>query len=312
VRLLEQAARRRSRARAAVAAAGLFVVIVGCLYAPLTRLVNPPPNLVIIGSADYTEQHILTEVLKGRLERCGFSADQRRGMGESIEWMSLCSGNIDCYVDYTGNIWATVMKRKDPPADRHAAMEEIETYLRKEHGVLCVGGLGFENAYALAMPRRRAEELKIATIDDLKKYSAQWKIGGDLQFFGRPEWVKVRDTYGLQFSRDRIKPMDPDLMYPALASGEVDVICAYTSDGRIKADDLFVLADPRHAFPPYDAILMVSAKAAHRPGFLDALRPLVQSIDVETMRDANGAVAVQKRRPRQVGRELGARLESRM
>jgi osmoprotectant transport system permease protein len=233
-------------------------------------------------------------------------------MGESIEWMSLCSGNIDCYVDYSGNIWATVMKRKDPPADRKSAMEEIDRYLREQHGVVCLGGLGFENAYALAMPRRRAEELRIVTIDDLKKYSAQWKIGGDLQFFGRPEWVKVRDTYGLQFPRDRIKPMDPDLMYPALTSGEVDVICAYTSDGRIKADDLVVLADPRHAFPPYDAILMVSAKAAARPGFVEALRPLVQSIDVETMREANGAVAVQKRRPRQVGRELGARLASRM
>lgn len=312
VRLLEQAARRRSRARAAVAVVGLVVVILGCLYAPLSRLLNPPPNLVIVGSADYTEQHILTEVLKGRLERSGFSVDQRRGMGESIEWMSLCSGHIDCYVDYSGNIWATVMKRTDPPADRDAAMKEIEAYLRVEHGVLCLGGLGFENAYALAMPRRRADELKIATIDDLRRYSSQWKIGGDLQFFGRPEWVKVRDSYGLQFPRDRIKPMDPDLMYPALTSGELDVICAYTSDGRIKADDLVVLADPRHAFPPYDAILMVSAKAARRPGFVEALRPLVQAIDVETMREANGAVAVQKRRPRQVGRELGARLESRM
>lgn len=309
IRLLEQAARQRSRALAWVAGWGLLLVVLGSLYAPIARLVNPPPNLVLVGSADYTEQHILSEVVAGRLEHAGFSVDQRRGMGESIEWMSLCSGKIDCYVDYSGNIWATVMKRTDPPASRQQAVDEIRKYLGEKYGVVCLGSLGFENAYALALPQRKADEWRIATIDDLRRFSTSWKIGGDLQFFGRPEWIQVRDRYGLQFPRDRIKPMDPTLMYPAVVSGEVDVICAYTSDGRITADRLCVLQDPRQAFPPYDAILLVSPEAAQRPGFLDALHPLVDAIDVETMRTANGAVDVQQRRPRQVGRELSKRLE---
>jgi osmoprotectant transport system permease protein len=290
---------------------GLLLVLLGGLYAPLARLLNPPPNLAVIGSADYTEQHILSEVLKGRLERSGFSVEQHKGMGESIEWMSLCAGKIDCYVDYSGNIWATVMKRKDPPADRQQALAEIKEYLSEKYGVVCPGGLGFENAYALAMPRQRAEQLKIRTIEDLAPHSAGWKIGGDMQFFGRPEWDKVRDTYGLRFARTNIKPMDPTLMYPAVIAGEVDVICAYTSDGRIQADDLLVLEDTRQAFPPYDAILMVSPKAARREGFLEALRPLVGAIDVAMMREANGGVDVAGHRPRRVGRELSARLEER-
>ncbi len=311
IRLLEQAARKRSATLAWVGGVGLLLVVLGGLAAPLARLVNPPPNLAVVGSADYTEQHVLSEVLKGRLEHAGFSVDQRRGMGESIEWMALCGSKIDAYVDYSGNIWATVMKRKDPPADPGRALQEIRNYLREKHGVVCLGGLGFENAYALAMPRRRAQELKIATIEDLRTYSAQWTIGGDMQFFGRREWIKLRDSYGLRFQRERIKPMDPTLMYPAVVAGRVDVICVYTSDGRIKADDLLVLRDTRGAFPPYDAILLVSPRAAERPGFLDALQPLVGAIDVETMRAANGGVDVQRRRPRQVGRELSARLESR-
>jgi osmoprotectant transport system permease protein len=311
IRLLEQAARRRSRALACIGAVGLLLVLFGGLYAPLTRLFHPPPNLAVIGSADYTEQHILSEVLKGRLERSGFSVEQHKGMGESIEWMSLCSSKIDCYVDYTGNIWATVMKRKDPPANPRQALTEIQAYLYEKHGVLCPGGLGFENAYALAMPRKRAEQLRIRTVEDLAPYSASWKIGGDMQFFGRPEWDKVRSTYGLQFARTNIKPMDPTLMYPAVVAGEVDVICAYTSDGRIQADDLFVLEDTRHAFPPYDAILLVSPQAAQRPGFLDALSPLVNTIDVAMMREANGGVDVYGQRPRHVGRELSTRLEAR-
>src|SRR5262249_33648735 len=155
-------------------------------------------------------------------------------------------------------------KRTDPPASREHALEEIRQFLLDKYGVICLGSLGFENAYALALPRHTAEELHIATIDDLRRCPADWKLGGDLQFFGRPEWVQVRDASGLRSPRDQIKAMDPTLMYPAVVSGELQVICAYTSDGRIQADDLLVLQDPRQAFPPYDAIVMVSPQAARR------------------------------------------------
>ena len=57
--------------------------------------------------------------------------------------------------------------------------------------------------------------------------------------------------------------MQPDFMYPAAAAGDVDVISAYTSDGRIAQFDLVVLADPKHAIPPYDAD--PAAVAAPRP-----------------------------------------------
>ena len=75
-------------------------------------------------------------------------------------------------------------------------------------------------------------------------------------------------------------------MYRAAAAGEVDVISAYTSDGRIAHYDLVVLGDPKQAIPPYDAILLVSP-ARQRPRVLAALQPLVGAIDVKLMREAN-------------------------
>jgi osmoprotectant transport system permease protein len=81
--------------------------------------------------------------------------------------------------------------------------------------------------------------------------------------------------------------MQAEFMYPAVAAGEIDVIAAYTSDGRIAQFDLAVLEDPRNAIPPYDAILLVSPKRANDHAFLAALRPLIGAINVETMREAN-------------------------
>jgi len=81
--------------------------------------------------------------------------------------------------------------------------------------------------------------------------------------------------------------MQAEFMYPAVAAGDVDVIAAYTSDGRIAQHDLVVLADPKHAIPPYDAILLASPRRADDRAFVDALRPLVGAIDVALMREAS-------------------------
>ncbi len=301
VHLLEVAARQRSRNLAWAGALGLLLVVGGGLYAPAVRVLAPPVNPAVIGSADYTEQYVLAEVLKGQLQSAGFSVDQRKGMGETIEFESLRASKIDCYVDYTGNVWATLMKRQDQLGPE-ATLIEVEKYLLARHGVTCLGPLGFENAYALAMRADRARALGIHTVADLAKHSGKMQIAGDLQFFRRPEWAGVRNAYGLAFAETR--PMDPTLMYSAVKGGAVDVICAYTSDGRIKAYELVVLEDSRQAFPPYDAILLLSPKAVTKPGLQEALWPLVRSIDVGMMRDANAQVDVERRRPRSAGAAL--------
>src|SRR5581483_6457027 len=197
--------------------------------------------------------------------------------------------------DYTGNIWTTLMKRAEP-ADRATTLREVGDYLRERHNVVCLGPLGFENAYALAMRRADAERLGVRTLADLAKHAPKMRIAGDLQFFHRPEWQRVRKEYGLGFRE--IRPVDPTLMYPSIRDGAVEVICAYTSDGRIQAFDLVVLEDPKQAFPPYDAILLVSPKAAGKPGLREALAPLLGAIDLESMRRANKRVDVDGRRPR--------------
>ena len=79
-------------------------------------------------------------------------------------------------------------------------------------------------------------------------------------------------------------------MYPAVAAREVDVIAAYTSDGRIREFQLRVLDDPKSAIPPYDAILLVSARRAADEEFLAALQPLTNAISLEAMREANQQV----------------------
>jgi osmoprotectant transport system permease protein len=110
-------------------------------------------------------------------------------------------------------------------------------------------------------------------------------IAGDYEFFSRPEWAGLQKAYGLSFRAQR--QMQPDFMYAAVASGEVDVIAGYTSDGLIAKYDLVVLDDPEHAIPPYDAIVLISPKRADDQALRAALTPLLGRIDIAAMREAN-------------------------
>ena len=93
-------------------------------------------------------------------------------------------------------------------------------------------------------------------------------------------------------------------MYDAVDKGEVDLIVAYSSDGRIPRYELEILADTRAALPRYDAILLVSQRGADKPGLVASLKQLVGKITQQDMQNANRDVDLDKRPVREVAAEL--------
>jgi osmoprotectant transport system permease protein len=240
-----------------------------------------------VGGKSFSEQFILAELMAARIAAAGGAAVQRTGLGSAVVFGALASGDVDVYVDYSGTIWANVMRRTDVPR-REPMLAQIGAWLDEEHGIVLLGALGFENAYGLAMRRDHAERLGIATIADLAAHARELAIGGDLEFFVRPEWDALRAAYGLEFASRR--QFESTFMYQAVVDGEVDVISAFTSDGRIAANDLLVLADPAGAILPYDAIVLVAPHRGEEAALLRALEPLVGAIPLELMQEANHRV----------------------
>ena len=113
-------------------------------------------------------------------------------------------------------------------------------------------------------------------------------LGADLEFLSRPEWRALSAAYGLSFRA--MHRYQPTFMYNALTGGEADVISAFSSDGRISADHLAVLSDPKGAAPSYDAVLLLSPHRADDARLRRALEPLVGAIPVDAMRAANLSV----------------------
>jgi osmoprotectant transport system permease protein len=241
-------------------------------------------DTVVVGAKNFSEQFILARLIGARLEAAGYRVEYREGLGSTVAFNALVGGDIDVYVEYSGTLWTGQMARKDVPA-RDAIVAGVGAWALAEHKVTLLGSLGFENAYAFAMRADDARARGIATIADLVAAAPKLNLATDIEFLERPEWAAVRAAYPLRFASAR--PYNPSFMYRALSSKAADVITAFSSDGRIAADKLTVLSDPRHAIPGYDAILLVSPKRAGDARFVGALRPLVGAIRVEAMREAN-------------------------
>jgi osmoprotectant transport system permease protein len=277
--LIESGLQSRKSARTALGGVGIAALIAVTLVPSLGRSsVN-----YVVGAKTFAEQYVLSALIVQQLKTQGLSASRREGLGSNVVFDALAANDIDVYVDYSGTLWANQFHRNDIKP-REELLADLKGILAKQN-ITLLGELGFENAYALVMPRKRAEALHVRSIADLAPHTPSLSIAGDYEFFSRPEWANLRKAYGLSFRMQR--QMQPDFMYAAVASGEVDVIAGYTSDGLIAKYDLVVLDDPKHAIPPYDAILLLAPKRANDVALQTALKPLLGKIDIADMREAN-------------------------
>ena len=276
--LIEIGIRARSRLRGSLGGLGIAALVAATLVPSVAST-----SAYVVGAKTFAEQYVLSALIAQRLRAAGLSATTREGLGSNVIYQALVNGDIDVYVDYSGTLWVNQFHVSEIKP-RAELLAELKTLLAHQ-GVTLLGELGFENAYALVMPKKRAEALHIRTIADLAAHAPTMSIAADYEFFSRPEWESLRQAYGLKFRAQR--QMQPDFMYAAAASGEVDVIAGYTSDGLIAKYDLVALGDPRQAIPPYDAIVLLAPKRATDQALRSALQPLLGHIDIADMREAN-------------------------
>ena len=129
--------------------------------------------------------------------------------------------------------------------------------------------------------------------------SKKLRAGFAHEFAGRQDgYPGLQKVYGLKLSTVLI---DQSLMYKVLYKGDVDLISGYSTDGRIKAYQLRVLKDDKHAFPPYQAALLVKQNILKKfPELKSVLGLLDNKISDSTMTVLNFEVEILHRTPERV------------
>jgi glycine betaine/choline ABC-type transport system substrate-binding protein len=249
-----------------------------------------PRSRIVVGSKRFTESIILAEIVAQELETHEVPVQREFFLGGThICFEALRSGAIDLYPEYTGTGLTAILGQR-ATADPEQVMWTLRAEFRARYGLVWLDSLGFSDAYALAMPRKRAAALGIRRISDLVGRN-DLAAGFASEFLARGDgWPGLGARYGLSFARGPLG-MEAGLMYKAAALGQVDVISAYTTDGRLMTLDFVVLEDDKHFFPPYEAALVVREQAAERaPAMAAVLARLSGRISQDEMRRMNAEV----------------------
>lgn len=274
-------------------------VLVAVLLAGLASRAAAQP--VRIGAKNFSEQQIVGEIAALLIERhAGLTVERRFGLGGTgICHGALLAGEIDLYVEYTGTALMDILKR-ETISEPDAAYRATARDYRETFDVTWLAPIGFNNAYTIAVRRDAARANGWRTISDLRSQAPRLRAGFATEFNERPDgYPGLRRAYGLSFGE--VRDLDAGLMYGALIGGQVDVICAYSTDGRLDEYAIEVLTDDRGFFPPYFAAPVIRAETlARHPEIADALVSLSGTIDDKTMRRMNYEVDVLKRSPVEV------------
>jgi osmoprotectant transport system permease protein len=242
---------------------------------------------VVVASKAFTESRVLGEMAAQIVEaRTGLVVKRREGLGGTeIVYRALEGGAVDLYPEYTGTAWAVLLGHREPLRDRLAAWLAVERELAAR-GIAWVAPLGFDDSYALAVAGPVARRLGLVRVSDLAAHK-ELRAGLSHEFLAREDgWPGVTRVYGLELAA--VRGMEHGLAYQALASGSVDVVDTYTTDGKLLDYDVVLLEDDRHFFPPYDAGWAVRAETARRhPEIVAALHALSFRLDAAKMRALN-------------------------
>ena len=290
------------------------VLVAGCFayFSASTSSSNEPwgtpaaqGQTIRVGSKNFTEQLILGEVMAQLIEaRTDLGVERRFNLGGTmICHGALESGEIDLYAEYTGTALTAILQQP-VIADGDRAHATIAREYRRRFSAEWLRPFGFDNTYAITVRRFDAVSRGLRTISDLVAISGTLRAGFTAEFSERPDgYPGLRRAYGLRLGK--VQDLDPALMYQAIANREVDVICAFATDGRIIALDLQPLRDDRGFFPPYQAAPVVRTEVleAH-PELGPVLELLAGTLDDATMQRLNLAVDGEKRRPSDVAREF--------
>lgn len=244
---------------------------------------------VRIGAKAFTEAYVMAEVFGQQLEQVGLAHEQVGSLGSTVIFDALVAGDLDLYLDFTGTILVNAMGEAVPNGGPEATRERVRQWLLETHDVRIAAVLGYENRYAFAVRRLDAERLALRTLSDLRGPDKGLSLVASYEFFDRPEWASVVEQYGLRFGSRTT--MEQALAYEAVRSKARDVVVAYSTDARIEAFDLALLADDRHAIPPYEAIVLVRGDFADaRPEAMEALAELAGSFSEASVRRLNRLV----------------------
>ena len=259
-----------------------------------------------VGSKNFTEQVVLGEIIAQHIEhRLGQKVERRLNLGGTLlAHQAMLSGEIDLYPEYTGTALAAILKQSTMN-DPAAVLAQVRAAYLRDFNVTWLDPLGIDNSFAMVIRGPDARARHLETLSDAAAAPQPWALGVGYEFEQRADGLAAMDkTYHLRW-KGSPQRMDLGLLYKALEQNQVDMIAANATDGLLSKLDLKLLADEKHAFPPYQVCIATRQDAfGKHSGLRQALEELSGKFTNEKMQQLNYQVDGEHRPVAQVAADF--------
>jgi osmoprotectant transport system substrate-binding protein len=287
-----------------ILAVTMSIFISGCA---LPGLSGPSKNTIAVGTLSTSESQIMGNIVRQMIEHyTDVQVEMVNNLGSSIvQHKAMMNNDVDITATrYTGTDLAGALGM-EPVKDPEKALKIVQREFEERFDQTWFDSYGFANSYAFTVTRELAEKQNLNTVSDLEAIASDLKLGVDNAWLKRKGdgYKGFVEEYGFEFGKTF--PMQIGLVYQAAANGKMDVVLAYTTDGRIKAYDLKVLEDDKNFFPPYDTSLVARNEVLRKhPELRDILQKLAGKIDTEKMQEMNYEADGKMKEPSVIAKEF--------
>ncbi|MFD4227182.1 glycine betaine ABC transporter substrate-binding protein [Streptomyces sp. NPDC058545] len=263
-----------------------------------------------VTSKNFSENIILGQMIGLVFKAAGAEVLDRTNLPGSISAReAIIKGDADAMYEYTGTAWITYLGHAKPITDPLKQWEAVRDEDRK-NGVTWLPQSTLNNTYALAISKKNNAKYHLRTLSDVaalaKKNPSAVTICVENEFASRDDGLPgMEKAYGMSIPPGNIKKMDAGIIYTQVSKSNSCLLGeVYTTDGRIKAMDLDVLADDKHFFPNYNAAPVIHTATFDKyPEIAGLLDPVSRRLTTEVAQELNAKVDVDGQDPHIVAKD---------
>ena len=265
--------------------------------------VAPLNAAVVVSSKLSSESAMIGQMIRLMLDARGVPTVDRMTLGATpVVRKALLEGEIDLYIEYTGNAGFFFNVANDPAwkdLQQGYALGARLDYAANR--IVWLTPANASNAWALAVRSDVAASNHLKTMSDF----ARWVNGGgpvvlacSAEFANAGTLRSLEKTYGFRMRSDQLIVLaggetSATIGAAAARTNDINTAMVYGTDGGIVAARLVLLEDDRHNQPIY-APVPIAREAVLRayPQLTGIIKPLMASLDSDTLRRLNARVQI--------------------
>lgn len=220
--------------------------------APASTAATAKDLTIRIGSKDFTENLLVSELYALALSDAGYKVQRVQNIAGSVVHQAITSNQIDLYPEYTGTGLLSVLQLPLETDPQLVYQRVKDAYLEK-FNLVWLNYAPANDSQGLVVSKAAADKYNLKTISDLQAQAANLRLASQGEFDLRADGLAgLAQVYG-PFDFKSKAVFANALKYRLLENNQADVAPAYTTEGQLSQTEKFVLlADDKHFWPPYN------------------------------------------------------------